>query len=64
MILEKESKFQHVAVRCICTLLEAVPHFNFLENLLGAVVENIGSPDDVVRSYFDLIIYSGDFQNL
>ncbi|XP_002513380.2 nucleolar complex-associated protein 3 [Ricinus communis] len=49
MVLEKESKFQHVAVRCICTLLEAVPHFNFRENLLGAVVEHIGSPDDIIR---------------
>ncbi|KAG8638203.1 nucleolar complex protein 3 homolog [Manihot esculenta] len=49
MVLEKQSMFQHVAVRCICTLLEAAPHFNFRENLLGAVVENIGSSDDVIR---------------
>ncbi|KAJ9139611.1 hypothetical protein P3X46_030329 [Hevea brasiliensis] len=49
MVLEKRSKYQHVAVRCICTLLEAAPHFNFCENLLGAVVENIGSSDDVIR---------------
>ncbi|KDP25090.1 hypothetical protein JCGZ_22625 [Jatropha curcas] len=49
MALEKQSKFQHVAVRCFCILLEAVPHFNFRENLLGAVVKNIGSPDDVIR---------------
>uniref|UniRef100_A0A2P2JZB5 Uncharacterized protein MANES_14G011200 n=3 Tax=Rhizophora mucronata TaxID=61149 RepID=A0A2P2JZB5_RHIMU len=47
--LEKQSKFHHVAVRCICTLLESVPHFNFRENLLDAVVANIGSPDDVMR---------------
>ncbi|WCJ37045.1 Nucleolar complex-associated protein 3 [Euphorbia peplus] len=49
IILEKQSKFQHVAVRCICTLLEAVPHFNFRENLLASVVENIGSSDHVIR---------------
>ncbi|CAN1852829.1 Nucleolar complex-associated protein 3 [Linum perenne] len=47
--LEKDSKFQHVAVRCICTMLDAAPHFNFWESLLGAVVANISSPDDVVR---------------
>lgn len=47
--LEKQSSFQHVAIRCICTLLDAVPHFNFRESLLGIVVRNIGSPDDVVR---------------
>uniref|UniRef100_A0A6N2LYN4 Nucleolar complex protein 3 homolog n=2 Tax=Salix viminalis TaxID=40686 RepID=A0A6N2LYN4_SALVM len=49
VLLEKKSKFQHVAVRCICTLLEAVPHFNFRESLLSAVVKNIGSQDDVIR---------------
>ncbi|TQE08763.1 hypothetical protein C1H46_005611 [Malus baccata] len=47
--LEKQPSFQHVAFRCICTLLEAAPHFNFRENLLGVVIRNIGSPDDVVR---------------
>ncbi|CAK7355459.1 unnamed protein product [Dovyalis caffra] len=49
VVLEKQSKFQHVAVRCICTLLEAVPHFNFRESLLAAVVKNIGSQDEVIR---------------
>ncbi|CAN0902749.1 Nucleolar complex-associated protein 3 [Linum grandiflorum] len=47
--LEKDSKFQHVAVRCLCTMLDAAPHFNFWEGLLSAVVANIGSPDDVIR---------------
>ncbi|KAJ8750448.1 hypothetical protein K2173_015587 [Erythroxylum novogranatense] len=47
--LEKQPKFQHVAVRCICTLLESVPHFNFRESLLSAVVQSVGSPDDVIR---------------
>ncbi|XP_024019140.1 nucleolar complex protein 3 homolog [Morus notabilis] len=47
--LEKQSSFQHVAIRCICTLLDAAPHFNFWESLLGVVVRNISSSDDVVR---------------
>ncbi|BFG37750.1 hypothetical protein CerSpe_240240 [Prunus speciosa] len=47
--LEKQSSFQHVAFRCICTLLDATPHFNYRESLLGVVIRNIGSPDDVIR---------------
>lgn len=47
--LEKQYTFQHVAVRCICSLLDAKPHFNFRENLLAAVVRNISSPDDAIR---------------
>ncbi|OMP06730.1 CCAAT-binding factor [Corchorus olitorius] len=49
LALEKQPMFHHVVVRCICTLLDAVPHFNFSQSLLGAVVRNIGSSDDVVR---------------
>ncbi|XP_050224679.1 nucleolar complex-associated protein 3 [Mercurialis annua] len=49
MVLAKDSKFKHVATRCVCTLLEAVPHFNFRESLMDAVVENIGSPDHIIR---------------
>ncbi|KAL0009166.1 hypothetical protein SO802_010668 [Lithocarpus litseifolius] len=49
IMLEKKPSFQHVAVRCICTLLDAVPHFNFQESLLGVIVRNIGSSDDVIR---------------
>ncbi|XP_021288622.1 nucleolar complex protein 3 homolog isoform X2 [Herrania umbratica] len=49
LALDKQPIFHHVVVRCICTLLDAVPHFNFRESLLGAVVRNIGSSDDVVR---------------
>ncbi|XVE63201.1 hypothetical protein DITRI_Ditri07aG0000600 [Diplodiscus trichospermus] len=49
LALEKQPIFHHVVVRCLCTLLDAVPHFNFRESLLGAVVRNIGSTDDVVR---------------
>lgn len=49
LALEKQPMFHHVVVRCICTLLDAVPHFNFRESLLVAAVRNIGSSDDVVR---------------
>ncbi|KAK1305034.1 hypothetical protein QJS10_CPB11g01552 [Acorus calamus] len=47
--LKKQPSFRHVAVRCMCTLLEAVPHFNFRESLLVSVVKSIGSSDDVIR---------------
>lgn len=47
--LEGKPAFQRVAIRCICNLLEAVPHFNFRERLLAVVVKNISSADDVVR---------------
>lgn len=47
--LQKQAVYQRVAVRCLCTLLAAVPHFNFRESLLATVVKNISSQDDVVR---------------
>ncbi|XP_020109414.1 nucleolar complex protein 3 homolog isoform X2 [Ananas comosus] len=47
--LEKQSFFHQVAVRCMCTLLDAVPHFNFRESLLASIVKNISSSDDVIR---------------
>ncbi|MCL7039049.1 hypothetical protein MKW94_025299 [Papaver nudicaule] len=47
--LQKQSSFQHVAVRCMCSLLDAVPHFNFRQNLLTAVVNNMSSDDEVIR---------------
>lgn len=49
MALEKVPSFKHVAIRCICTLLEANPRFNFRESLLGVVMNNISSTDDVIR---------------
>lgn len=49
--LEGKPAFQRVAIRCICNLLEAVPHFNFRERLLAVVVKNISSADDVVRLF-------------
>lgn len=49
MALERQASFQHIVYRCICTLLDAVPHFNFRESLLAAVIKNIGCSDDVVR---------------
>ncbi|KAK7850418.1 nucleolar complex protein 3 like protein [Quercus suber] len=51
IMLEKKPSFQHVAVHCICTLLDAVPHFNFQEILVGVIVRNIGSSDDVTRLF-------------
>ncbi|KAG5550866.1 hypothetical protein RHGRI_009338 [Rhododendron griersonianum] len=47
--LKQKTSFQRVAIRCICTLLDAVPHFNYRESLLAAVIHNISSTDDVVR---------------
>ncbi|EOA33293.1 hypothetical protein CARUB_v10019801mg, partial [Capsella rubella] len=49
IILEKLPVYNQIATRCICTLLDAVPHFNYRDNLLIAVVGNISSPDEVVR---------------
>ncbi|GFQ07978.1 nucleolar complex protein 3 homolog, partial [Phtheirospermum japonicum] len=49
VMLQKQTVYKRVAVRCLCTLLAAVPHFNFRDNLLAAVVNNISSEDDVVR---------------
>ncbi|CAH2067870.1 unnamed protein product [Thlaspi arvense] len=46
---ENQSVYKQVATRCICILLEAVPHFNYRDNLLISVVGNISSPDEVVR---------------
>jgi len=62
MALEKKPTFQRVAVRCMCDLLIAIPHFNFRENLLASIVRNISSPDDVIRflyislNLFDFIV--------
>ncbi|XP_051128834.1 nucleolar complex-associated protein 3 [Andrographis paniculata] len=50
IMLQRKTLFKRVAVRCLCTLLAAVPHFNFRESLLSAVVKNMSSRDDVVRS--------------
>ncbi|KAK7257069.1 hypothetical protein RIF29_30772 [Crotalaria pallida] len=49
MALEKKPLFQHVAVRCICALLDANPHFNFRESLLDATVRNISSINEAIR---------------
>ncbi|KAL0353403.1 UNVERIFIED_CONTAM: Nucleolar complex protein 3 [Sesamum angustifolium] len=47
--LQQLPVYKRVAIRCLCTLLAAVPHFNFRESLLATVVQNISSQDDVVR---------------
>ncbi|XP_048132360.1 nucleolar complex-associated protein 3-like isoform X2 [Rhodamnia argentea] len=49
MVLEKVSLYQHAVVRCICTLLDVVPHFNYRESLVEVVVRNISSSDEVIR---------------
>ncbi|XP_010417534.1 PREDICTED: nucleolar complex protein 3 homolog isoform X1 [Camelina sativa] len=49
IILEKLPVYNQIATRCMCTLLDAVPNFNYRDNLLTAVVGNISSPDEVVR---------------
>uniref|UniRef100_A0A1J3H6F4 Nucleolar complex protein 3-like protein n=1 Tax=Noccaea caerulescens TaxID=107243 RepID=A0A1J3H6F4_NOCCA len=46
---EKQPVYNQVVTRCICTLLDAVPHFNYRDNLLAFVVRNISSPDEVAR---------------
>ncbi|RRT52541.1 hypothetical protein B296_00048109, partial [Ensete ventricosum] len=52
IILEKQLYIRQVAVRCLCSLLDAVPHFNFRESILASVVKNISSSDDTIRSIF------------
>lgn len=47
--LEKKPYFYLVAVRCLCSLLDAAPHFNFRESLLASVVKNLSSSNDVAR---------------
>ncbi|XP_047333626.1 nucleolar complex-associated protein 3 [Impatiens glandulifera] len=47
--LEKQQPLKRVAVRCLCTLLDAHPHFNYWESLLAAVLKNLNSTDEVVR---------------
>lgn len=47
--LQQQTVYKQVATRCLCTLLAAVPHFNYRESLLAAVVKEISSQDDVVR---------------
>ncbi|XP_073280226.1 nucleolar complex-associated protein 3 isoform X2 [Primulina huaijiensis] len=47
--LQQQTVYKRVTANCLCTLLAAVPHFNFRESLLAAVVSNLSSQDDVVR---------------
>ncbi|XP_076900233.1 nucleolar complex-associated protein 3-like [Bidens hawaiensis] len=49
MSLEKVFGFKRVAIRCICTLLDANPRFNYCDTLLKAVIKNISCTDDVIR---------------
>ncbi|XP_057516509.1 nucleolar complex-associated protein 3 isoform X2 [Amaranthus tricolor] len=56
--LQHRPEFSRVAIHCLCTLLEAHPHFNFRENLIPAVVKNLASDDDVVRKLCSTTIQS------
>ncbi|WOL12256.1 nucleolar complex protein [Canna indica] len=47
--LEKQPSVHQVAVRCLCSLLDAVSHFNFRQSVLVSVVKNISSLDDTIR---------------
>ncbi|KAK4774563.1 hypothetical protein SAY86_009498 [Trapa natans] len=49
MTFEKDPSYKHVAIRCISSLLDSAPHFNFRENLLEMVILNLTSSDDLVR---------------
>ena len=40
---EDEKSLADIAISCACTLLLAVPHFNFREILLGVIVETLSS---------------------
>ncbi|KAF8369519.1 hypothetical protein HHK36_032463 [Tetracentron sinense] len=55
--LEKQRLVKHAAVFCMCHLVDAVPHFNFRESLLAAVIKNISSPDDFIRFCYILILF-------
>eukprot|EP00252_Welwitschia_mirabilis_P011572 TRINITY_DN25857_c0_g1_i1.p1 TRINITY_DN25857_c0_g1~~TRINITY_DN25857_c0_g1_i1.p1 ORF type:complete len:838 (+),score=199.89 TRINITY_DN25857_c0_g1_i1:191-2704(+) len=49
IVLSKGSDIMQLAVRCLCILLEANPHFNYRESLLSAVVPQMNSIDDTNR---------------
>uniref|UniRef100_A0A803LPD6 Uncharacterized protein n=1 Tax=Chenopodium quinoa TaxID=63459 RepID=A0A803LPD6_CHEQI len=56
--LQPLPEFNRVAVRCLCTLLDAHPHFNFRQNIIPAVVKCLASADDVVRKLCSSTIQS------
>lgn len=47
--LGKGSSLHQIAVRCMCILLEAIPHFNYRDSLLGAVIPHMSSIEDLNR---------------
>ncbi len=38
-----------IAIRCLCGLLACLPHFNYVSDLLQAVVPNMANPDEQIR---------------
>lgn len=47
----KTRSMRWTALRCLCGLLEAVPHFNYRESILSAVVPRMGSDDEDCRCF-------------
>ncbi|KAJ7522542.1 hypothetical protein O6H91_18G016100 [Diphasiastrum complanatum] len=45
----KSHSRQKASLRCMCGLLEAIPHFNYRENLLAAVIRQMNSSDAACR---------------
>ncbi|XP_057818139.2 nucleolar complex-associated protein 3 isoform X2 [Cryptomeria japonica] len=50
MTLEHDSSSCKIALRCMCCLLEAIPHFNYRDSLLAAVIPHVSSIDDSSRN--------------
>lgn len=56
--IKKKTPLQSVALRCMCELLAAIPHFNYSENIMGVVVGRIGrrSWDDDSELILDTLV--------
>lgn len=49
MALESYCGLAEVAVRCLCELLLALPHFNFHNNIIVALAPLMNDPNPKVR---------------
>lgn len=54
----KVGVFRAVSVRCLVTLLNAVPHFNLTEKLIASIIPRMDSDDTAIR--FGLLPLSED----
>jgi nucleolar complex protein 3 len=43
---------RQIALRCMCSLLDAAPHFNYRDSLLKAIVPRMMSQEDEIRLAF------------